>query len=323
MDRKEFLTSMMALGGAAMLPSVANATVIEHIEALVAKASKKKIDPSLLVLLSDIHICGELKDGKSLHYPYNPTSLQLRIEEILSMRPLPANVVVFGDVAWDYGLEEDYRYAAELLRPLEDAGIKLTLAMGNHDRRATFFNVFSEYARTTPVEGRVVSVVALPDVDLIMLDSLAELPNLKPRQSTTVSGKIDDAQIEWLKGFLAKSDRPAILGAHHPLKEMPQLESLISSSPNVKGYIFGHVHYWSKMAHIIRPRKSLHMVPTVSLPATFYGDIGMAVMHTSAERAKITYSSKGFWWPQPSDNPPKEWQRRADDLQKEEANILF
>ena len=114
MDRKEFLASMLTLGGAALVPSVAKADVLKNIERLVAAAPRKKMDERLAVLLSDIHICGELKDGKSLHYPYNPTSLQLRIEEILSMRPLPANVLVFGDVAWDYGLVADYRYAAEL-----------------------------------------------------------------------------------------------------------------------------------------------------------------------------------------------------------------
>ena len=283
MDRKEFLASMLVLGGAAIVPSVAKADALERIEKLVAKASGKKIDSRLTVLLSDIHICGELKDGKSLHYPYNPTSLQLRIEEILSMRPLPANVLVFGDVAWDYGLEEDYRYAAELLRPLEDAGIKLTLGLGNHDRRAAFFKVFPQYVQTSPVKGRAVSVVALPDVDVVMLDSLAEKPNLKPRQATTVSGEMLESQAEWLKDFLAKSERPAILCAHHPPKEMPLLEKVISASPNVVGFVYGHVHYWSKIPYIIRSRVPQRMVQTVSLPATFYGDIGMAVMETNSK----------------------------------------
>lgn len=323
MDRKEFLASMLTLGGVAFIPVESSAALVKHIESLAAKASRRKIDSSRVVLLSDIHICGELKDGTPLHYPYNPTSLQLRIEEILSLRPLPANVVVFGDVAWDYGLEEDYRYAAELLRPLEDAGIKVTLGLGNHDRRAPFFKVFSDYVSSSPVAGRAVSIISLPDVDFVMLDSLAELPDLELRQSTTVSGKIDSAQLEWLEGYLSQNNRPVLLGAHHPLGEMGNLERLISTSSNVKGFIFGHVHHWSKMAYIIRSRKPLHMVPTVSLPATFYGDIGMAVMDTSAEGAKITYSSKGFWWPQPVENPPKEWQRRADDLKREEANILF
>ena len=321
MDRKEVLSTMLALGGAAVVP--ANAAVLKRMEELLAEAPAKKIDPNLTILLSDIHICGEFKDGKPAHYPYNPTSLQICINEILSMRPLPANVLVFGDVAWDYGLEEDYRYAAELLSPLEKAGIKVTLGMGNHDRRAAFFKVFPQYGVSTPVADRVVSVVKLPDVDVIMLDSLAELPNLKPKQGTTVNGEMSAEQIEWLKGYLANSGRPAILCAHHPLNEMSNLEKVIAESANVAGYVYGHVHIWNKSVRIIRPRVPQRMVPTVALPATFYGDIGFAVMRTSAKGAKITYSSKGFWWPQPVENPPKEWKRRSDDLQKEVANILF
>jgi hypothetical protein len=46
-------------------------------------------------------------------------------------------------------------------------------------------------------------------------------------------------------------------------------------------------------------------------------------MRTDATGAKIEFSSKGYWWPQPSDNPPKEWQRRVDDTQHEEVNLLF
>ena len=186
MNRKEFLSTVIALGGTSLLAS--NAAVLDSLEQLAErKSARKGIDPSKVVLMSDIHICGEFKDGKPIKYPYNPTSLNLRIQEILSMRPLPANVLVFGDVAWDYGLEEDYRYAATLLKPLEDAGIRVTMTLGNHDRREPFFKVFPEYAERTPVSGRAVSIVKLPELDIILLDSLAQLPGLKPKQKTSIS----------------------------------------------------------------------------------------------------------------------------------------
>lgn len=324
---------MAALGGAALVPA-ASASVLRDVarltedeardsRSLVDQQTQPRIDPSKVVMLADIHICGEFENGQSKYYPYNPTCLRLRIEEILAMRPLPANVMVFGDVAWDYGLEDDYRYAAQLLKPLEQAGIKLTLGLGNHDRRAAFFNTFPDYATHTPVKGRAVTVVSLHDVDFVMLDSLAELPNLKPRQGTTVGGEMDDEQIAWLSDFLAKSKRPVLLGAHHPLGEMPNLESVIAKSPAVAGYIYGHTHIWNKSTRIIRPRDPQRMIPTVGLPATFYGDIGLAVMHTSAEGAKVEYSSSGFWWPQPVENPPKEWAQRVADLSDERCTILF
>ena len=310
---------MAMLGGAALLPS----SVMKAADMAAPKRDRRRMDPSKVVLISDIHICGEFKDGKPFKYPYNPTSLNLRIDEILALKPLPANVIVFGDVAWDYGLEEDYRYAAKLLKPLEEAGIKVTLALGNHDRRAPFFKVFPEYAQTTPVPGRAVSVVSLPDVDIIMLDSLAELPDLKPKQKTTVSGHVDDAQIAWLKEYLARTDRPVILGSHHPLKEMPALSDVITGSEKVAGYIYGHNHMWNKGVAILRPRKGTHMVPTVGLPATFYGDIGFAVMTADAKGATLEFTSQGFWWPQPVENPPAEWLQRQKDLQNEKCSIVF
>lgn len=320
MNRKEFLNTVAILGGASLLPS----SLLNAAESYAPeKRDRRRMDPSKTVLMSDIHICGEFKDGKPIKYPYNPTSLNLRIEEILSMRPLPANVIVFGDVAWDYGLEEDYVYAAELLKPLEEAGIKVTMALGNHDRREPFFKVFPKYAEQTPVPGRAVSIVALPDVDIIMLDSLAQLPDLKPKQKTTVSGEIDDAQLRWLKDYLEKCERPVILGAHHPLKEMKPLIDIIAGSDKVAGYIYGHNHIWGKAAVFVRPRKGIHMVPTVALPATFYGDIGFAVLHTDSEKAHIEFSSKDFWWPQPSEEAPMEWRQRVKDLQKEECTFLF
>ena len=288
----------------------------------VLPADTFQADPAM-AFMSDIHICGELVDGVSKHYPYNPTSLKLRVAEILSMRRLPAHVLVFGDVAWDYGLEEDYRYASQLLQELTEAGIRVTLAMGNHDRRATFLSVFPDYAKTSPVEGRMVSIVEMPHVDIVLLDSLIERPDLKPRQSTTVSGEINQAQIDWLREFLKGHTRPVILGAHHPLGEMKNLEGVIAESPSVVGYIHGHNHLWDKSVRIIRPRKGLHMVPTLCLPATFYGDIGFTVLRSTPEAATFEYSSKGFWWPQPTDNPPQAWKSRAEDLAHEEYKFLL
>ena len=322
MNRKEFLSTVVALGGASVLAS--GATVLNNLEKLAErKPAKKGIDPSRVVLLSDIHICGEFKDGVPFKYPYNPTSLNLRIQEILAMRPLPANVLIFGDVAWDYGLEEDYEYAAKLLKPLEEAGIRVTMTLGNHDRRAPFFKVFPEYGENTPVPGRVVSVVKLPELDFILLDSLAELPNLKPKQKTTVSGEISEDQIEWLRQYLASNDRPVILGAHHHPKEMKNIMTVMTESPSVVGFIHGHNHIWNKTLVFLRPKKPQHMMPVVGLPATFYGDIGFAVMDIESKKATITYSSKGFWWPQPQEEPREEWIQRQKDLENEKCTIVL
>ena len=320
MRRKDFLTSILALSGTALVPS-ASASVARQIENLsMADVS----GDATTILMGDIHISGDFNEqGKPKHYPYNPICFEQQVREILAMRPLPRNLIILGDVAWDHGLREDYEYAARLFRPLQEAGIRITMAMGNHDRRAPFFEVFGEYRTQTKVKGRVVSVVELPDVDFVVLDSLDELPNLKRGQSTTVSGKMDDEQIKWLESYLSTAKRPVILSAHHPLGEMSNLEAVIAKSPAVVAYIYAHVHVWNKGVRIIRPRDPERMVPHISLPSTFYGDIGYAVMRTTKEEAVITYSSNGFWWAQPVENPPKVWAQRVADLSAERCTILL
>lgn len=318
MRRKDFLTSILALSGTALVPSASVARQIENIS--MADVS----GDATTILMGDIHISGDFNEqGKPKHYPYNPICFEQQVREILAMRPLPRNLIILGDVAWDHGLREDYEYAARLFRPLQEAGIRITMAMGNHDRRAPFFEVFGEYRTQTKVKGRVVSVVELPDVDFVVLDSLDELPNLKRGQSTTVSGKMDDEQIKWLESYLSTAKRPVILSAHHPLGEMSNLEAVIAKSPAVVAYIYAHVHVWNKGVRIIRPRDPERMVPHISLPSTFYGDIGYAVMRTTKEEAVITYSSNGFWWAQPVENPPKVWAQRVADLSAERCTILL
>ena len=218
MRRKDFLTSILALSGTALVPS-ASASVARHIENLsMADVS----GDATTILMGDIHISGDFNEqGKPKHYPYNPICFEQQVREILAMRPLPRNLIILGDVAWDHGLREDYEYAARLFRPLQEAGIRITMAMGNHDRRAPFFEVFGEYRTQTKVKGRVVSVVELPDVDFVVLDSLDELPNLKRGQSTTVSGKMDDEQIKWLESYLATAKRPASPAPQNLHQEVP------------------------------------------------------------------------------------------------------
>ena len=318
MKRKEFLATMAALGGAALLPD-------GLAEVVAAKRDNRRIDPAKFVIMSDIHICGELDaNGESKHYPNNPHCFQQQVADILSMRPLPANVIILGDVAWDYGLEEDYQFVAKLLEPLQQAGIKVTLAMGNHDRREAFFNTFPEYRASTKVAGRVVSVVELPDFDFVVLDTLDELPDLKPRQATKVSGVMDKAQFEWLDEYLAESKRSVVLSSHHPMTELRGMEALICKHADVvAGYIYGHAHIWNNGVHIIRPLVPRRMVPHICIPTTFYGDIGYVVAHSSPSSVELNYSSKGFWWPQPEGNPPKEWLQRQQDLQNEKCTILL
>ena len=93
------------------------------------------------------------------------------VAEILKLDPLPSRAVVFGDLAWLWGNKMDYQCSAPYLKMLEDAGIPVTVGMGNHDRRSTFLEVHPRYAKTTKIPGRIVSVVDAGAVDFLMLET--------------------------------------------------------------------------------------------------------------------------------------------------------
>ena len=127
----------------------------------------------------------------------------------------------------------------------------------------------------------------------------------------------------WLENYLASAKRPVILSAHHPMTEIPDLERIVTKYNNVAAYIYGHVHYWHKGMRIIRPLAPQRMIPYIAIPSTFYGDIGYVVMHSDPKGVNLSYSSNGFWWPQPQDNAPAEWAQRQADLADEKCRILF
>jgi len=130
--------------------------------------SKPRLDPNLTLLFSDSHVNGHLDEFQQ----YQRTSLEDTVRRILALDPLPARAIHFGDIAYLWGHKEDYALTKKLLKPLTDLGIELTLGMGNHDRRSAFLESFPEYAKTTKIPGRIVSVVDAGAVDFIMLDGL-------------------------------------------------------------------------------------------------------------------------------------------------------
>ena len=74
-----------------------------------------EFDDNLLVFLSDVH-AGAAKTCK-----WARKKLKESVAEILKMRPLPRNVLVFGDLAHVCGLGADYDASRPQLKLLEDA----------------------------------------------------------------------------------------------------------------------------------------------------------------------------------------------------------
>ena len=122
-------------------------------------ASSARFDDNLVAFLADIH-AGADKKCSVARRKFKET-----VDEILAMRPLPRNVLVFGDIAYRCGLGEDYDFSRPLFRKLEDAGIAVTIGMGNHDRRSEYAKRWPEAAAKSLVPGRYVHLVETPHLD--------------------------------------------------------------------------------------------------------------------------------------------------------------
>ena len=252
-------------------------------------------DPNLTVFFSDIHVRG----GES----YQLDRFKPFVAEVLKMNPLPKNVVIFGDLAYLYGAKADYETTAPYLKMLSDAGITVTIGMGNHDRRSNFFAVHPDYAKRVKVPGRVISVADAGYADILMMDSLAGSDDRGANDMGPVAGTLDKAQQEWLLAELPKWRRPVFVCAHHPLNELSAggkpLKDLIIRSPAVAGYIHGHNHRWYTGW---APHKwgSRGVLRSLCLPSTgHWGDIGYTMFRTAPGHAVATLDEREFYFPKP------------------------
>ena len=272
-------------------------------------------DPNLMAFLSDVH----LHDNK-VRWQNGPAQssvvLPQLVSEILALSPLPANAVVFGDFSASCGWEEDFRLAAACLKPLSDAGIALSFAMGNHDNRASFLKVFPDYESRLLLSGRIISKVSTPNADLFLLDTLKSRPGREWAEPTWegnfVEGTIDDAQRTWLADTLAAAARPTFVGAHHPAHE-PGIAKEVVNAAMAFGYIFGHDHVVAE-GFLHDGYANSRTVQTATLPSGgFWGDIGYALFRTFEDRAELTFRQTDFyfnrrWQERPR---PKNWAERV------------
>jgi len=250
-----------------------------------------RFDPGLAVLVSDLHINGE----KPSH---TTAELKKTVASLLALRPLPAHVVMMGDVADTHGKACDYKAADPLMRPLEDAGIAVDWVMGNHDHRAAFADFRPDYAKTTLVPGRQVHVVSLPSFDLVLMDSLVESPG--EGSFNEVDGEVDGGQLEWLADYGAKAKRPFVVCAHHDGRQMKSFaKAAILSSPKMCGYLHGHRHSWMPDA-LHAWGKDARLVRSAGIPsAAAWGDIGYALLRDCGDSAEITAVIRDCWFPRP------------------------
>jgi hypothetical protein len=281
------------------LAQTAAACALTHSGCAVFRTSAGT-DPNRLVLLSDTHVTPKPES------PWQRDGLARCIQDILDMTPRPANVILFGDLAYLVGNPEEYVLLRELIAPLDAAGIRWHPVMGNHDRRGAFYAAFPERKARSRVPDRVVSVVETPRANFILLDSCLS-PSDAAGKNGTVSGGIDDLQAAWLRAALAASKKPVFVGAHHPIHET-LVGPLLAATPLASGYIHGHDHAW-------RTHGKDPAIPTLCLPSTgHWGDIGHVVVDLADGEACFTLAQHDYYMQRPAATPDAvkpEWKNRV------------
>lgn len=200
--------------------------------------------PITFLHFTDLHISNP--DKPEPHAFQDTAETLTRVLEIArTIEPRPSFVVVSGDIA----NHADPAAYAELKRLWGDFPIPALFALGNHDNRAGFYEVFLDrhdhqgapYAHSRVIDG----------VHVVCLDSST------PGQ---IHGTIEPEQFAWLEEVLdAHPGLPTVIAIHHPpavgaaeheehafettaWADSQRLASMLRAH-NVVGILAGHVHY--------------------------------------------------------------------------------
>ena len=277
-----------------------------------------RIDPNRVVLAADVHIPilrSEQKYRTGREFPWVVDLVRENIDEILRLDPLPANFIVLGDLSAMFSEEKEYVILRELLQPLRERGIKVTLTMGNHDTRAVFAKAFPECAAQSLVPGRYAYRVETPFVDFLVLDSLKEPPQEKHRDRSGYG--LGEEQTAWAKKALSDLKKPTFVCAHHHVNQI-EIKTEVVNTPKVVGYVHGHHHQWQTDRIITTWTDDARTLRTVGLGAFgLDGDIGYAIMDVNPEAATLKVIAKDYFFPlpQPKERRPKLWDELVRDHQ--------
>ena len=216
---------------------------------------KSGIAENSFALLSDAHVTSD-PDHIDHYYPpiagdkgINLNSCLTRVvAELAALKNKPELAIICGDCAYNSGTEEEYIRFREIAAPLQQAGMPLYSAMGNHDNFGNFNNIMPEHLQMqSGEEGNCCYVINCKNVNWFVLDS--------------TSGAHGSAQHKWLANELDKhSDKPALLVTHFPpsfehekiehpfiddtLGDTDELFEIIASRKQVKALFVGHWHFW-------------------------------------------------------------------------------
>ena len=190
----------------------------------------------LIAQVTDIHL-GFEPDSPG---EFNRQRLDRVLGELAAMQPRPDLLLATGDLI-DRGDKASYE---RLREAFADLPFPVHYALGNHDVRSTFQEVFPE----APFEdGFLQYVVETDALRLIVLDTLEEGRH---------GGAFCEARADWLKARLEEApDVRTLIVQHHPPVEVGipwmntdpaepwvgRLEACLRGRTNIVGVVCGHV----------------------------------------------------------------------------------
>jgi 3',5'-cyclic AMP phosphodiesterase CpdA len=190
----------------------------------------------LVAQVTDIHLGFQPDDPAEL----NRRRFDDVIETLLALNPRPDLLLATGDLT-----ENGTVAAYQTLKSICDAlPFPVLLALGNHDNRSCFAQVFPA---VPTVNGFVQYVHDAGPLRVIVLDTVDEGQH---------GGTFDAVRAGWLAATLAQSLQPTIIVLHHPPIETGSgwmtedldapwvrlLASVIADKPQVIRLVTGHLH---------------------------------------------------------------------------------
>lgn len=190
----------------------------------------------LIAQVSDTHL-GFAPGGA---YEPNRQRLDAVVRSLLAARPAPDLVLVTGDLT-EHGDVDSYRQLRDAFAPL---GCRVHYALGNHDLRAGFVEVWPDRFN----DGFLQYTLDAPSLRCIVLDTLEEGRH---------GGAFCERRGAWLSARLAEaSHKPTLLLLHHPPAPLgidwidcgpdepwiARLAAALEGQRQVIGLLAGHVH---------------------------------------------------------------------------------
>ena len=191
----------------------------------------------IIAQITDLHLGFDGEDNPC----ENTKRLRHVIHDLNQMQRQADIVLVTGDLV-ESGADWAYRKLKTELAALE---APYFLALGNHDKRSAFSDIFPEFPLTN---GFLQYTIEDWPVRIIVLDSLGEGRH---------GGNFCETRAAWLKETLAEDkNRPTLIAMHHPPIEtgiawmtasdedawVRRIREIVSGQDNIIQIICGHIH---------------------------------------------------------------------------------